>query len=235
MTAEAAAIIWERAGQFDPDGGRFEDWCSTVLFNHAIDLWRKTTRSAVRPAAGGCDSAATMRASPEVDADEASEELMELCRELRAAVDRIAWPASRSVHYFAALLLQLRMEMARRLRRQPSAEATAWRTDFPELVEWLLPWHPDEEAACLRPGWPTLLELWTALGDAIGDPDGRIEGSLVCSTARRLLAPRPQLTPDVWNHWVNRAKRDARHRLSDEAVWARCFSRLLPDVNRRST
>jgi hypothetical protein len=53
LATESAAIIWMRIQRFQPECGRFEDWCRTVLYHHAIEaydllaLWPKLRR--IRP------------------------------------------------------------------------------------------------------------------------------------------------------------------------------------------
>jgi hypothetical protein len=154
---------------------------------------------------------------------------MERCRELRAWLDRIAWAPSRGVHYFPVLLLQLRLVMARCLTQDQLSEDAFWRSELAQVVESLLPWHAAEDQACFKRDWPPLGQLWSATREAIGAPATRIEAPVLCEVVRPMLPASSQLTPDVWNHWVHRAKHEARHRLQDEVVWARCFSRLLPD------
>jgi len=229
LVAESRTIVWLRVHQFNPSVGRFEDWCRTVLHHCAVDLWRKAKCGVVRPAAGGDDSEAAMDLAVTVDVDEESEEAMERCRELRAVLERIAWGPSRGVHYFSVLLLQLRLVVARHLTQDQLSEDAVWRSELPQFVEWLLPWRADEQQACFRQGWPPLEQVWSALREVICEPASRIEAPVLCEVMGRLLPPSLQLTPDVWNHWVHRAKHEARHRLQDEAVWTRCFSRLLPD------
>ena len=154
---------------------------------------------------------------------------MAQCRELRSVLDRIAWPAPRSVHYFAVLLLQLRLAAARHLTPQPTCREASWRSELPEYVEWLLPWRRDEHQARLKHDWPTLEIVWAAICETICDPAVRIDSEVICGNIARLLPSAAQLTPEVWNQWVHRAKDQARAHVQDEAVWSRCFSRLLPD------
>ncbi|NLX99920.1 MAG: sigma-70 family RNA polymerase sigma factor [Rhodopirellula sp.] len=229
LVAESRTIIWLRVHQFNPSAGRFDDWCRTVLHNYAVDLWRKSNSGLVRPAAGGDESGAAMDLAVTVDTDQESEEAMERCRELRAALDRIAWAPSRGVYYFSVLLLQLRLAMARRLTQDQLNADAVWRSELPQFVEWLLPWRPDEDRACFKRNWPPLGQVWSAVREVICEPPSRIEAPVLCEVVGRWLPASSQLTPDVWNHWVHRAKREARDRVRDEVVWARCFSRLLPD------
>ncbi len=160
---------------------------------------------------------------------------MTRCRELRAVLDRIAWPPSRAVHYFAVLLLQLRLAAARQLTREELSQDASWRADLSQLVQWLLPWHPGERQAGFKRGWPPLESVWRAISTALGDPAVKIEAELICRTITPLLPPAAQLTPDVWNQWVHRAKDQARNQVQDGAVWAGCFGRLLPDYQRGDT
>lgn len=157
---------------------------------------------------------------------------MSRCRELRTVLDRIAWPPSRAVHYFAVLLLQLRLAAARQLTQGELSQDVSWRADLSQHVEWLLPWRPGEQQAGLKRDWPPLETVWKAISTAIGNPAVRIEAEVICRTIAPLLPPAAQLTPDVWNQWVHRAKAQARSQVLDDAVWARCFGRLLPDYQR---
>jgi DNA-directed RNA polymerase specialized sigma24 family protein len=235
LIAESGSIVWLRMHHFDPARGRFEDWCRVVLYHHACDVWRKANRGPVLPAAGGDEANAAMESVAMGDARDTSEEAMDRCRELRTVLDRIVWPPSRAVHYFAVLLLQLRLAAARHMTGEQLSRDASWRAELPQYVEWLLPWHPDEHQARLKPGWPPLEALWAAICWAIRDPAAKIEAEVICGSIAPLLPAAAQLTPDVWNHWVHRAKEQARTRVQDDAVWTRCFSRLLPDHPRGGT
>lgn len=227
LIAESRTVIWLHVRQYNRSAGRFEDWCRTVLYNYAVDLWRKSKSGPVRPALGGDETQAALELA--VAVDDNSDEVMERCRELRQVLDKIRWAPTRGVHYFAVLLLQLRFVTARHLTHDQLSEDAAWRGELPELVEWLLPWDLNEDRACLRQDWPPLSQLWSAARDVICDTSLRLDAPVLCQVVGHLLPASSQLTPDVWNQWVHRAKYEARHRLQDEVVWTRCFSRLLPD------
>ncbi len=154
LVAESRTIIWLRVHQFNPSAGRFEDWCRTVLYHYAVDLWRKAKSGVVKPAVGGDDSEAMMDLAVTVDTGEESDEAMERCRELRAVLDRIAWVPSRGVHYFSVLLLQLRLVVARRLTQDhlgetgPAARTRhAQRSARSARPENVRPRPPDSRAA----------------------------------------------------------------------------------------
>ncbi len=235
LAAESAAVVWLRIQRFQPKAGSFEDWCRTVLHHYAIDVYRRRARNPVQPAAGGEGPNLALEMAASDDTQDVSEEVMTRCRELRAVLDQIAWPPSRVVHYFAVLLLQLRLAAARQLTREELSRDASWRADLSQLVQWLLPWHPGERQAVFKRGWPPLETVWRGISTALGDPAVKIEADLICQTITPLLPPAAQLTPDVWNQWVRRAKDQARSQVQDEAVWAGCFGRLLPDYQRGGT
>lgn len=232
LVAESCAIIWLQLPRFDPARGRFEDWCRVVLYRYALDVWRKSRRGPVRPAVGGDEVHAMLEAIADDDARDASEDALARCREARRVLDRIAWPPPRAVDYFAVLLLQLRVAAARYLTQGALSQDAAWRADLPLHVEWLLPWHPAEQQRPLKRDWPPLATCWESVRAALATPAARIDADALCRTIAACLPPAAQLTPDVWNQWVHRAKDQARTRVQDEAVWARCFARLLPDYQR---
>jgi DNA-directed RNA polymerase specialized sigma24 family protein len=184
LAAESAAIIWMRIQRFQPECGRFEDWCRTVLYHDAIDVWRSRKLSPVPPAAGGEGPNLALEAA------------------------------------------------ARQLTQGELSRDASWRAELSQHIQWLLPWHPGEQQAGLKRDWPPLQTVWKAISTAIGNPAVKIEAELICRTIAPLLPPGTQLTPDVWNQWVRRAKDQARTQVQDEPVWARCFSRLLPDYQR---
>ncbi len=233
LVAESKSLVWSKIQQFDPQRGRFEDWCRTVLNHWAIDRWRRISMCPVQPAAGGQEAHPALTAAASDDHEDASEQVMKLRTELREVLNRIAWPPSRAVDYFAVLLLQLRLAAVRCLSQEPLSHDPAWRADLAGLVEWLLPWAPDERSRCLKPDWPSLGELWVTISQRISDPTVKIEADLICRGAASLPPHTTRLTPDVWNQWVHRAKDQARKQVQDAAVWARCFHRLLPDHPRR--
>lgn len=229
LREESRTIVWLRVHQFDPSLGRFEDWCRVVLHNYGVDLLRKSRKGLVRPATGG-QAASTAVCLPATTApEETSDQVMQRCRELRAVLDSITWLPPRGVNYFAVLLVQLRLSMIRRLIPNNAAQEISSEGQIPDLVEWLLPWHPHEEQASFKSGWPSLSQLWSALRSLAGHPGSAMGAPVLCQTLDRLLPPWVRLTPDLWHHWVHRAKDNARCRLQDESIWIRCFGRLLPD------
>ncbi|TVS20132.1 MAG: hypothetical protein EA424_05495 [Planctomycetaceae bacterium] len=232
LAAESAAIIWARIQQFQPERGDFENWCRTVLQHHAIDVWRKQERNPVQPAVGGQEKCLALHSATIDDAQEGSEAAEARCRQLRSVLNRIAWPRSRAVDYFAVLLLQLRLAAARHFTQDPLSQDRAWRSELSAHVEWLLPWSPDEQQARLKSDWPPLATLWQAVSMGLGNPAVKIDAQLICRTVEPLLPAATQLTPDLWNHWVHRAKERARHEVQNPAVWEQCFCRLLPDYQR---
>ena len=229
LSDEAGDIIWQKLGQFDPAQGRFECWCYTVLYRKFLDQSKKLRSGLVQPAVGEDDSSILSATAENVDSREELEDLLQRCRELRAALNRVAWPPRRNVHHFAVLLLHLRFVMAGRWKTYGEVGDESRRRELPELIEWLLPWNHQESQACLKPGWPRLAELWSATKQEIRQSVSRIDIPTMCSTIQSLLPPSVCLTTDVWNQWAQRAKREARKRLGDEGLWERCFSGLLPD------
>jgi DNA-directed RNA polymerase specialized sigma24 family protein len=168
LAAESAAIIWARIQQFQPERGDFENWCRTVLQHHAIDIWRKQERNPVQPAVGGQEKCLALQSATVDDAQAGSEAAMARCRQLRSLLNRIAWPRSRAVDYFAVLLLQLRLAAARHFTQDPLSQDRAWRSELSAHVEWLLPWSADEQQARLKSDWPPLATLWQAVSTALG-------------------------------------------------------------------
>ena len=134
LVAESGAVVWSRIRRFTPEYGCFEDWCRTVLTNHAIDQWRQRKRNPVQPATGGDGLNLALEAAVD-DTGDASEEAMTRCRERRSVLDRIAWPPSRAVHYYAVLLLQLRLVAARYLTQGQLSRDASWRADLSRHVE----------------------------------------------------------------------------------------------------
>ena len=227
LVEESRTVIWERIGQYNPTAGRFEDWCRTVLYHYAVDLCRKAKSGPVRQAVGGDEPSAALELA--VTIDDNGDEVMERCRELRNALDRIAWAPSRGVSYFAVLLLHLRLVIARHLTQDQLSEDPAWRGELPDLIEWLLPWRSEEAQGRFKQDWPPLAHIWTEVREMIREPTLPIEAPRLCNVVERLLPVSSQLPPELWNQWVHRAKDQARDRLQDEMAWSRCFSRLLPD------
>jgi len=227
LVGESVTVIWMRIGQYSRAAGRFEDWCRTVLYHYAVDLWRKAKSGPVRPAVGGDEPSAALELAAAVE--DHSDEVIERCRELRAVLDRLAWSPPRGVNYFAVLLLHLRLVMARHLTHAPLNEDPAWRGELPDLVESLLPWSAEEAESRFKHDWPPLRQIWEGACKLLRERTLTIEVSRPCDVVERWLPASSQLTPELWNQWVHRAKDRAKHRLQDEAAWSRCFSRLLPD------
>ena len=223
---EAGSMVWARLEKFDPSKGRFEDWCRIVVYRAFLDEWRRGEAGVVRPAGGG-ELSERAGEGPAAADDEAE------CvgpTELRRALDRIAWhPAcAGNVHYYAVLLLQLRLVIGQRLGpvAAPPLDAPASRAD---LVAWCLPWNAEEEKACIRSGWPTLRRIWYSLCPSFCDSPFRVDAPKLCETVSGLLSSPCSVSAELWNQWVRRAKTEAQRRLHDERCWQRLFSRLLPD------
>jgi len=229
FVAQAESVVWERLRHFDPAKGRFEDWCRTVLYHHNVDELRRASAGVVLAAPGGDDPRAVQRVELNAGADADSDQLLDLLRELRRVLDRLSWQPARGVDYFAVLLLQLRLVVARILVAQTGGAEPEHAVPLRELVEWSLPWREEEAAACMKPGWPTLQASWDALCRILKGAHRRIETRMLCDAVCPQLPDARRLSPDVWNHWVNRAKRKARQRLRDPETWERLLGRLLPD------
>jgi hypothetical protein len=224
LLSEAGSIIWERLRRFHQSKGTFDAWCSVVLYHQAIDRWRD---------AYGDGNETPPDDLPDDRDDNACTTEDELARlaELRSTLDRIAWmPQSPAgVHYFAVLLLQLRLAIARQWSSKVSEATASSAVDLVGLLEWLAPWRGPESGARIKPGWPPLTAVWSTLSADLEQPPYSIEPAALCIRVQPVLDGANRLTPDVWNHWVKRAKEAARRRLADDDVWDWCFRPLLPD------
>jgi hypothetical protein len=228
LVKEAESIVWERFHLFDPNRGTFETWCYAVLCNKVRDRIKcKRESKGVHPATGD------ELLEPAAPNDElASRRLSEELNELRGALDAIdpGLDAGVRVHWYAVLLLQLRLVIAHKLQRVDwGAQEPA---DVSGLAEYLLPWRLHEADFRIEPGWPTLQQIWDAFGQrflAIGDGaapsvDARVLLDVVC----QLLGDPAAATPDRWHQRVKRAKENARREAGTEQ-WNRLFRTLLPD------
>jgi hypothetical protein len=185
----------------------------------------------VLPPVGGDGGAAVLEGAANATPQTESENMTEVFRDQRETLDRICpLPATtRGVNYFAVLLLQLRWVMAKCLSAHRACGESALTISLAELIARCLPWSPDEDAACIKAGWPTLKAMWATLSAELCRAAPRVDAPLLCRILQPSLPEPARLTPDVWNHWVKRAKEEARRRLNDEDLWGRLFGPLLPD------
>jgi hypothetical protein len=152
-------------------------------------------------------------------------------RSVRQILDQIAWAPSpaRRIDYYAVLLVQIRWAFFERLHGNlPSSDLVAFGVKtWSRLIESCLPWNAAEGGRRFKTGWPTLADMWAAMSGQIEQVESlafeefhSILGALSPETA--------SLTPDLWRHWVKRAKDAAREKI-DPSDWDRLFRRLLPD------
>jgi hypothetical protein len=230
LEAQAASFIWPRLKKFDPKKGRFEDWYRTVLYHCCVDEVRKSERGVVLPPIGGEATNAALEPVAEKPIGAETEEMLERLEGLRQALDRVAWEpsSSRGVHYFAVLLLQLRVVVARFLSATPPCEVAST-TQAADLIIWCLPWRVKEGDACIKLNWPPMNALWATLRPTFCRPPHWIDAPDLCGLLAPMLPTAERLTPGLWNQWVKRGKEEARRRLGDDDLWERLFGRLLPD------
>jgi hypothetical protein len=233
---DAVGVVWGMldpgAGggrrKYDPDRGSFRAWCAVVVYRHAVDLWRSgkcgvpglpPAKCEARGAGARPDDAAEREAFDDI--------LVERKEQLRAALDRLGrelGPSAHGTDYFAVLLLKLRLAMAEQVNLEDVLEAEPRR--FAEFLAWCLPWVGMEPARRFRDGWPPLSMIWTNLGECLARPPHCLDGPALCERLSRLHDA--VVTPDVWNHWVNRAKKEAQARLAADE-WEGLFARFFPD------
>jgi hypothetical protein len=234
------SVLLEKIPSFREGEGRFEAWCSVVLRHYAFDLARRSRDALDHPRTvrmeqeAGLESVSaeeTDRDSPESALDLLHTEL----RSIRRALDEISSepnPAQR-VDYYAVLLVQLRWVFWERLRRCfPDPELLAFGMNtWSGLIEVCLPWYGSECERRFRPGWPSLGEIWREISREIERADS-FTFDKFHSILESLSQETTGLTPDLWRHWVKRAKETARRRI-DPRDWDRLFGHSLPDQPRQ--
>lgn len=232
FSAEALSFVWIKLAhekKFDPNKGSFNSWCQVILRNRYKDFRRRTRRL---PNLAEEEEDAIPDSS---DSDCAyGEELQRRIRELREELDHLAsvFRAPQQVDYFAVLLLQLRLVMARMLRLHDLLSESSLGPPS-DLIAWALPWRPGEASRSIRPVWASLGEVWEALREELDRPPYCIEAPGLCDILSRHTDGKALITADVWNQWVRRAKQQARSRVDPE-TWEQVFARFLPDHSPRS-
>jgi len=233
---EALSFVWEQLEinkKFEPHRGRFKSWCDTVLYHLHIEFLRKRSRW---PA---CKLVGDLRekvADPSGASSEFGDELRSRMHRLRETLDRISLHFNSTlggVDYFAVLLLQLRLAISRCLI--PQQDELELLPEKPAvLIAWVLPWRPVEQSRSFRAGWPMLQKVWEAIGEVLNRPPYRIDAPELCGMLTRLNGGSCEITAEVWNQWVRRAKKQTRACV-DACTWEDEFSGFLPDYRPRQS
>ncbi len=256
LLAEAPLIIWGKLEWFDPSRGRFYAFCSAVLYHEFVNFVRKAARYEAAGVAGR-DEYQEREAPGDDEADEAAKSHRQGHRRARlAAGKRDDWTAEiakchdrrtrirevldhiackpgndRQVYLYAVLLMRLRQSMPVLAGKADGGPAERACT-LSELIEnWLLPWREWEETERFKPGFPTLLAIWTALRPIVDDPPHNVVSADLCKCLAALMPGRTGPSPSCWNRWVYRAKNCARKKIPP-ADWDELFAPLLPDSSR---
>jgi hypothetical protein len=230
------SVLLEKLPSFREAEGQFEAWCWVVLCNYARDL-RRRSRDAlddprtIRVEQGAEFESASARESDWDAAGSALDVLLADLRSVRRALDEVASrssPAQR-VDYHAVLLVKLRWVLFERLRRCfPVPDLATFGTKtWSGLIEVCLPWHAGESDRRFKPGWPSLEEIWREVSLVIEQVES-LSFERFQSILGSLSQDTTSLTPDLWHHWVKRAK-DAARGTIDPCDWDRLFGRWLPD------
>jgi DNA-directed RNA polymerase specialized sigma24 family protein len=225
----AAGVIYEKLarGMYDWRAGTFGSWCFTVLHRHAISLYHQARRSATSLETLALEPAS--RATSQAEPFGETPALQALLGRLRSQLDELsARPELVSqVNYYAVLLVELRRGLVMRLRGRGilpglSALLPRWNALADSaIVAQLLPWRSAEMALRIRPVYPALGPLWTALAAAVDAPPHDLNVDVL---RQHILCPGgAALTGDAWFNW----KRHLRRRLSslvEQSVWDGVFA-----------
>jgi hypothetical protein len=230
------SILVEKISGFREKEGRFDSWCKVVLKNHFVDLARRSHDALDHPGTIRVEQEAgfestwvekSHRHSPEAFLDLLHSEL----QSIRQMLDDLSADvtAAQRVDYHAVLLVQLRWVLFERLHRCfPDRERLALEMNtFSSLIEVCLPWHGSECDRRFRPGWPTLGAIWQGVSQEIERSDS-FTFDMFQSLLESLSRETRGLTPDLWRHWVKRAKESARRRIG-WCEWDRVFGHWLLD------
>ncbi len=226
---EAVIYIWQKLqeGKFEPEKGPFDSWSYVVLHHRAADLRRQFTRRLVDPRdqndSLSIEEIPDDRANDTGASDVFAEQLDRLRRELDRLSDLLPCEANGGA-YFAVLVLQLRLAMARRASQAGFSDPIC-HSDF---IAECLPWHREEGDLRFRSGCPALSEVWEGIRGLLDQPPHWITGIRLCEELRRLFGESGYVPPEVWAQWVRRAKRAARQHLAD-GTWAELFAPFFPD------
>ena len=229
---DAVGMVWEKHRNYDPNRGSFQSWCAIVLYRHAVDLRRRNKRGAAPFPPGECEEKGAGCLDRAAESDEFVDPLVDRMKRLRAALKRLSLafvPSPHGTDYFAVLLLKLRLAMAEQVNPADVLDVGGGR--FVEFLAWCLPWTGIEPARRFRAGWPPLSVIWNDLEGYLERPPHGLDGSALCERLSHLRGA--AITPDVWNHWVNRAKKVAQSSLPYDE-WETLFARFFPDRRSRS-
>jgi DNA-directed RNA polymerase specialized sigma24 family protein len=151
--------------------------------------------------------------------------LREAMAGVRALLDRIfeRFRGREVVDYRAVLLLQLRLALAAKV----GGAVAEPEQGLSEFVEELLPWSADEQPLTLRPGWPSLKDVWNALRPDVDGPTPRVGADAIGQRIGELLGGADPLGSDAWYKWLQRAKDKAREVISPQE-WEELLAPLLP-------
>jgi len=193
---------------------RFNPWARSVLHHDAVDQIRRAVRVHLHD---GLDSR-TASESPST-----WEEIAERLGATRRLLDEAMFfpDSAAGVDYYAAFVLEMQLRLAERLSDH---------TDEPlhQLLGRLLPWRPWEQPRRIKPGWPTLAQLWLWLRDHQLLPPHPGRSEALTQALSGLAGESKCCLSATWNKWVNRAK-DRLQRSLRPRQWAESFGTLFPD------
>lgn len=232
---DAVAILSTAVCQFRP-GGSFKSWCQRVFRNEAIDRARKAARERVLPL--GTHDPAEHRSADAKEPDR----FRTMMSQVQEIVEQLDWPPPRpgAVDLFVVLLMELRLTLAARgaITFDLDSERLALLGGLSGFVEQVLPWTPQQQNRCFKPGFPTLQACWDACSaywedtQANGHSDKNrrpiIDRGTFCRLVSELHDDAPDLTTDCWYQWVRRSKAAARQHLATED-WDRYLAPFMPD------
>jgi hypothetical protein len=186
----------------------FNRWARTVLYHHAVSLYRRDRRMC--PDSASLDTLESPLALPE-------DHLAEVLHEFRRLCDTAEFPRRTATgpELRAVFALETRLRLLAHLVRQG-----------PAFLDSHLPLRHWERAQRIQPDWPALGELWDCLAHT---PEPGLRNLDAVRRACRQLAPTAAVDGlhRLWNTWLNRARTAVQRQLESHAQ-ARLFFYLFP-------
>jgi hypothetical protein len=196
----------------------FSPWARQVLWYHAIDELRRDEFQDHRPAEALDGFAASWSSDSRTWAD-----LVGMLDAFRSLFNRIVFFPDRAdgVDYYAAIILEFRLRLAQRLGFDAA------------VLEQHLPWAGWELPRRIKPGWPTLGQLWRWL---LEHCTAESRPADVVARACKELTPvqHDVLLEFPWNTWINRAKKKVQESIASGPMMD-FFAALFPNRSGNST
>lgn len=199
---DAVSFVYQRLPAFQSERGAFDSWVQVLLTNLGRDLRRKHRLDIA-------DSRNDNTKPDDAENSDARADYSARIAELRQALNRlgsVAEVAPNGNDYFAILLLELRLRMARRIAASVRAGMEMSASASSVIETFALPWLPSESARRCRLAWETLETVWEAIRGALDRPPYWLGGHSMMELLAARFPNHQPVSEQQWGQWLHKTK-----------------------------